>query len=197
MLLTSRDNDGEPRLAEDDPLPPSDRVVSAPSTDLDDLYRRHRSRLLRFFGRAASAEVAQDLCQQLFLRLVGRSASQPIDAPDAYLHRSARNLVANHHRDAGRRPPIDPSAIDPDDIGGFDPAATIEARDTLRRLETAIGRLKPRTREIFLAHRFDGFSYREIAAHTGLSVKAIEKHMSRAIAHIDRLSDRPPLSGPG
>jgi RNA polymerase sigma-70 factor (ECF subfamily) len=46
--------------------------------------------------------------------------------------------------------------------------------------------LKPITRQIFLAHRVDGYSYGEIAERTGLSVKGVEKHMSRAIAHIDR-----------
>jgi RNA polymerase sigma-70 factor (ECF subfamily) len=57
----------------------------------------------------------------------------------------------------------------------------------LQRLELALQRLKPRTREIFLAHRIDGYSYVEIAALTGLSVKGVEKHMSRAIAFIDRV----------
>ena len=56
----------------------------------------------------------------------------------------------------------------------------------LNRIEQAIGTLKPITQQIFLAHRLDGYSYAEIAELTGLSVKAVEKHMSRAIAHIDR-----------
>lgn len=67
----------------------------------------------------------------------------------------------------------------------------LESRDTLRRLEFAISKLKPKTRAIFLAHRLDGLSYNEIAELTGLSVKGIEKQMSKAIAKIDRLLDRP------
>ena len=61
----------------------------------------------------------------------------------------------------------------------------------LRRLERAMLRLRPKTREIFLAHRLDGYSYTEIAARTGLSVKGVEKQMSKAIAQLDRwVSDR-------
>jgi len=186
MLLTSRET-ARPPVRDDDPLPPEDRVASRPSADLEELYRKHRRRLLRFFGRAASPDAAQDLCQQLFLRLVRRSGAQAVEKPAAYLHRSARNLVTDHHRRAARSPCRDMAAIDTDRIAGPDPATALEAREALRCLEAAIARLKPRTREIFLAHRFDGLTYREIAARTGLGIKAVEKHMSRAIAHIDRL----------
>ena len=48
----------------------------------------------------------------------------------------------------------------------------LELRDTLRRLEHAVSKLKPRTREIFLAHRIHGFTYAEIAERTGLSIRA-------------------------
>ena len=60
----------------------------------------------------------------------------------------------------------------------------------MRRLEQAIGKLKSKTREIFLAQRIEGLSYAEIAARTGLSVKGVEKQMSKAIAKIDRILDR-------
>lgn len=73
----------------------------------------------------------------------------------------------------------------------MDQVAVLESRDMLRRLEAAISKLKPKTRAIFLAHRLDGLSYAEIAELTGLSVKGVEKQMSKAIAKIDRLLDRP------
>ena len=69
-------------------------------------------------------------------------------------------------------------------------ASAEEARDTLRRVEAAVLRLRPKTREIFMAHRVEGLSYAEIAQRTGLSVKGVEKQMSKAIAAIDRTLDR-------
>ena len=69
-------------------------------------------------------------------------------------------------------------------------ARTHDLPRELRRLEEAIGKLKPKTREIFLAHRIHGFTYAEIADQTGLSIKGVEKQMSKAIAKIDRLLDR-------
>ncbi|MFT2658027.1 RNA polymerase sigma factor, partial [Escherichia coli] len=54
----------------------------------------------------------------------------------------------------------------------------------MRRLERALDRLKPLTRNVFLARRLDGYSYVEIAERTGLSVRAVEKQMSRAIQQL-------------
>lgn len=186
MLVTSPEDRRRPALAESDPLPPEDRVVASSNKELESLYRRHRDRIVRYFSRSASPDLAQDLCQQLFVRLAARTSRGTIDAPRAYLDRSARNVANDHHRRRGRLPTFECDDFGPDAFGGPDPSHALEARDTLRRLEAAIESMKPRTREIFLAHRFDGLSYREIAAATGLGVKAVEKHMSRAIAHIDR-----------
>jgi RNA polymerase sigma-70 factor (ECF subfamily) len=72
----------------------------------------------------------------------------------------------------------------------FDPHCQLEARDMLLRVEAAVGRLKPRTRAIFLAHRIEGLSYADIAGRMGMSVKGVEKQMSKAIASIDRMVGR-------
>ena len=52
-------------------------------------------------------------------------------------------------------------------------------------------RLRPKTREIFMAHRIDGMTYAEIAERTGLTVKGVETQMSRALAQLDRMLNRP------
>jgi RNA polymerase sigma-70 factor (ECF subfamily) len=66
----------------------------------------------------------------------------------------------------------------------------LEARDQLERVQNALAGLTPKTRDIFLAHRLDGMSYKDIATQTGLSLKGVEWHMTKAIAHLDRLLRR-------
>ena len=56
----------------------------------------------------------------------------------------------------------------------------------LGRLERAVARLPRLQREIFLAHRLDGMSYAEIAAEIGLTRKAVQRQMARALYNLDR-----------
>jgi RNA polymerase sigma-70 factor (ECF subfamily) len=174
-------------ISEGEPLPPEDRLVRRDPDWLERLYHAHRDRLMHYAARHISADRAADIVQQLFMRLAGRGRDDPLEviAPAAYLRQAALNLIRDEARQAVRRcAEFHNDAVD--ELEGFDTVAALEARDTLVRLEAIVARLKPRTREIFLAHRLDGYSYGEIAARTGLSVKAIEKHMSKAIAHVSR-----------
>ncbi|MDD4514202.1 RNA polymerase sigma-70 factor [Massilibacteroides sp.] len=61
-------------------------------------------------------------------------------------------------------------------------------------LRKAIGELPEKTRAIFLLSREDEKSYKEIAEITGLSVKSVEFHISKALTHLrQRLKDYLPL----
>lgn len=113
-----------------------------------------------------------------------------IARPEAYLRQIARNLLRDRAKAARRHAEALHVPFDDEAISDADETRRLEARDSLNRLEAAMARLKPKTREIFMAHRLDGFSYAEIAEHTGMSVKGVEKQMSRAIVELRRLMDR-------
>jgi RNA polymerase sigma factor (sigma-70 family) len=179
-------------IGEGDPLPPGGDFDSSKPERVEAIYRAHGPRLLRFLRRRTSAGAADDLAQQAFVRLAALDAGAvaTIRRPNAYLCQTATNLLRDAARAAARRGESAHIDIDVAMVPAPDQIAALEARDMLARLEAALTKLNPRTREIFLAHRVDGYSYLEIAARTGLGVKAIEKHMSRAIAQIDRYSSR-------
>lgn len=175
-------------IAEGDPLPPEDRVRSDWGHWLDMLYRTHCDRLLRFARRYAHVDAAPDIVHQLFARLAARGSEAPlnVEAPTAYLRQATINLIRSEARQELRRSKHLHVCIEDVEVGGGDPVAAAEARDILAHIEAIVMRLPVRTREIFLAHRIDGYSYTEIAARTGLSVKTVEKHMSRAIGYVAR-----------
>lgn len=156
---------------------------------LGELHRMHSARLLRFFARHGARQDAADLVQESFARLAGVRAKcgTPIERPEAYLSTIASNLLRDRAKIALRCPLAWHVPIDEVAVAGHDPIAALEARDQLKRLQASLARLSPKTRSIFLAHRRDGVSYKDIANQTGLSVKAIERRMSKAIAHIDRV----------
>jgi RNA polymerase sigma-70 factor (ECF subfamily) len=175
-------------LDEGDPLPPGHDLVGAPGGVLGDLYRAERPGLLRFLSRRTPGDCAEDIVQQVFTRMAGKTEDQAaaIASPGAYLREAARNLLRDEARSAMRTSRHLHVSTEDVPLQDGDPIAAIEARDRLARLEQAVLRLKPLTQQIFLARRLDGYSYAEIAQRTGLSIRGVEKQMSRAIKQLGR-----------
>lgn len=156
------------------------------------LYREHSPSLVRQLTRRTGCrELACELANETFLRLSRMAPGRlgRIEQPEAFLRHVSTNLLRDWYRTTALRQRSQPTLeISLDQH--LDQIAVLESRDMLRRLEHALTKLKPKTREIFLAHRIQGFTYAEIAERTGLTVKGVEKQMSKAIAKIDRLVDR-------
>ena len=192
VSMSGPSSGGASPIRESDPLPPEERLTLEDwRSDVETLYRKRADHLIRHFTSATSdRETAREVVQEAFAKFTALSFARRliVGRPDAYLYRICVNLL----RDRKRAQPPNERFEDPE-AGWHSPFAELEHRDTLRRLEAAMLRLKPKTREIFLAKRLDGMSYAEIAERTGLSVKGVEKHMSKAIAMLDRAMehDRP------
>ena len=178
---------------------PADRVadgtgqVGAATLDagsavlLEEIYRAERPSLLRRLARRTGVDQAEDIIQQVFVRLAARGpAVDAIEVPSRYLGEAVRNLERDEARVAARQGRQNHVPIEDVDIASLDPIAHLEARDRLVRIEQGLDRLKPLARNVFLARRLDGYSYAEIAEQTGLSVRGVEKQMSRAIKQLAR-----------
>jgi RNA polymerase sigma-70 factor (ECF subfamily) len=165
---------------------------SAVDDRLDRLYREHSPSLVRQLTRKTGCrDLALELANETFVRLLRMAPGKigRIEHPEAFLRKVSANLLRDWGRSntLGHRSRTSLEVIAEQQL---DQVAVLESRDTLRRLEHAVGKLKPKTRRIFLAHRIDGLTYSQIAEETGLSIKGVEKQMSKAIAKIDRLLDR-------
>ncbi|QNA83742.1 sigma-70 family RNA polymerase sigma factor [Sphingomonas sp. So64.6b] len=172
---------------------PQDQVGGQPGGwSLDALYRSQAGRLFRLFSRRAGREDAGDLVQETFTQFAFADAGQAqvIDCPEAYLTHVAGNLLRKRARTAMRHSAAFHVRADEVALVGEDLESALEARDMLNRLEAAMLGLKPMTREIYFAFRFNGYSRAEIAERTGLGVKAIDKHLGKATAHIRRTIGR-------
>jgi RNA polymerase sigma factor (sigma-70 family) len=193
MTSARGDASASAHIARDEALfPDADAAAHEGRTRLNNLYREHSPAMVRRLTRQTGCrDTAVEIAQEAFLRLVrmGPSRLFGIEQAEAYLRRVTTNLLYDWGRAqaSAQRASADLEIVS---SGLIDQVAVLEARDTLRRLELAMTKLKPKTRAIFLAHRLDGLSYSEIAQRSGLSVKGVEKQMSKAIAKIDRLLDR-------
>jgi len=183
----------EPDFLEGDSLPAEDPAYYADEDRfLADLYRTDSPRLVRILSRQTSnSDDAHDLVQDVFFRMARLRGHWPaLERPQAYLRRIASNLLKDRAKAAARHSVALHVVADEESLPGADQQRLLESRDMLRRLEAAIMRLRPRTREVFMAHRVEGLTYAEIAERTGLSVKGVEKQMSKALVQLDRLLNR-------
>lgn len=176
------------RIAQGDPLPPDDRLTRGTVIALEVLYRAQAPRLTRFFARRTDRQEVSDLVQESFVRMAqaARDPERDFTNPEAYLSQIASNILRNRAKSALQRSMTKHVAIDDVVIPGPDTIASLEARDLLRRLQIVLTRLPRKTRDIFLAHRVDGLSYKELAEKEGLSMKGVEWHMRKAITYLDK-----------
>jgi RNA polymerase sigma-70 factor (ECF subfamily) len=162
-----------------------------PGVQLDLLFRSQGPRLLRFLTRRAIGRAdADDLVQECFLRLARRISGDAFPHnPEAYLHTIAVNLLRDRARTKASRGDQLHEPLDEETIAdtSADQEQRLALREKLDQYDAVLARLRPKTREIFLLHRIEGLTYGQIAAKTGLSQSGVEKHMMKAIAHLDRL----------
>jgi RNA polymerase sigma factor (sigma-70 family) len=144
---------------------------------------RHLKRLkdlLRNLGR--TPEDSDDLIQEAFLRLHVFCKTHEVRHEEAFLVRAVKNLSIDAHRRAHRdlyaEGPVETYEIL--DMG-LSPDEDLEVQQRLDRVRAILDELKPRTREIFLMHRVEGHSVKQICAAFDISVSAVEKHIARAV----------------
>ena len=135
--------------------------------------------------RGRSSHDAEDIVQEAWLRLAAYEVKRPVERPEAFLMRSALNLSVDMHRESSREGDvavISEETVIIDTAPG--PEETLLGRQRAARLDLCLSRLSDRTREIFLAHRLEGLTYKQIAEHFEISVTAVEWHMGKAVLHV-------------
>jgi len=154
-----------------------------------DLYREEAPALVRFFRKKlGSTDEAEDLAQEALTHFFKVSPATRIETPQAYLKRIATNLLRDRAERGSTRisrasVPLDEGLAQP---APFDQHRELVGRQELDHFNQILRQLKPRTLEIFLLSRIDGYTYKEIAGRLGVTVFSVKFHMLKAIGHIDR-----------
>ena len=181
-------------LSADDPSASRD----ARARLLAEFDRRFRLPLVAYFSRRVtnSAE-AEDLTQDVFVRVMRSLDTQPIANPEALIFRIALNLLRDRSRKVqvrGRE-----EQIPPDTETEFSQALTVDltpervvlGERTLEEVLAALDELGERTRAMFYLYRFENLKAREIAQMYGISVSGVEKSLARALLHLTRRLQSP------
>lgn len=125
-------------------------------------------------------QLSEDLIQDVFLCLWDKRGVVDNTTVRAFLFTIARNNFLK----STRRKKYDLKFLSgyEETIDVKSPEYLMELREFDVRLQQAIAALPEKSRVVFLMSRIDDLSYAQIAESLGVSVKAVEKQMTRAIA---------------
>lgn len=154
--------------------------------NLEIAFREHYASLLKFLRRRVGCDAdARDLAQDAYLQLLRYRQEQDPGALKALLFRIATNLIGMRARMARARRWADHEPLDEAyALCADDPSHEQRLMDVQRldRLMRAIERLPRKCQQVFVLSRFHHMEYPQIAEQCGISVKMVEKHITRALA---------------
>jgi RNA polymerase sigma factor (sigma-70 family) len=173
-----------------------ERMALEQDQRISEVVRREQSRLRNFIRRRVPDPLdAEDILQDVFYRLVeANRLLMPIEHVTGWLFRVARNRITDLFR---KKEPENFSEIEPADEGGVllqfedllpspdaGPEALYARNVLLNELEVALDELPEEQREVFVAHEFDGRSFKAMSAETGVSVNTLLSRKRYAVLHL-------------
>ncbi len=160
---------------------------------------REQGRLRNFIRKRVLDESdAEDILQEVFYELVeAYRLLKPIERVGAWLFRVARNRVIDRFRGRRQETAITSPAggaergeafpwedlLPSPDAG---PEAAYAREVLMEEIDAALDELPEDQREVFVAHEFEGRSFRELSAATGLSLNTLLSRKHYAVLYLRR-----------
>lgn len=126
--------------------------------------------------------LSEDIITDLFADLwVKRKKIEIKQNFSAYIYKSAKNAALSYIRKKKLE------TVSFEEVENFDIASSqstfskYDKEQSDLKIQTIIKNIPPRSREVFVLHRFDGMKYKEISKLLSISVKTVENHMSTAL----------------
>jgi RNA polymerase sigma-19 factor, ECF subfamily len=173
---------GDPAMLERTGPKDESSIESGP--DIAGWYDLYHMRLLNYLrGNLRTESDAQDVSQEVYLRLLRVPQDRVIEHPRAYLFRVAANVI-NDWR-AGQKVFENWAPADMDQVP--DPGDSIEDYDSRKRKEQirqAIRSLPTHYRAALLLKAQHGMTYRETATHLHVSERMVKRYIVKAYARL-------------
>lgn len=170
--------------------------MTDPRSALLAAYLERRADLVRFFTlRLRSPAAAEDLVQDIYLRLETVDPAAQVRNATGYLYRLGSNLMLDRLRGERRAAARDhewrethASVVGVQEVSEA-PAAddALTARQRLAAVVAVLQEMPEPTQRVFNLHKFQGLSHAEVALALGISRSAVEKHV---MAVLRRLAER-------
>ena len=178
--------------------PPTDSMTEQ-DRQISEFIAEERSRLRNFIRKRVPYEAdVEELLQEVFYELIeAYRLMKPVQRWSAWMFRVACNRIIDLFRkkrlealgsdpiaasDEGEELLLEDVLTSPD----AGPADAYARTVLLDELEEALDELPEEQRDVFIAHEIEGYSFKEIAARTGVSVNTLLSRKRYAVVHLRR-----------
>jgi RNA polymerase sigma-70 factor (ECF subfamily) len=153
----------------------------------DQYYRVVCNHVVRF---VYARELAEDITSEVFISFWHHRLYQSVQQSyRAYLFTAARNRALNHLRNETREERRRGTRTDLASVEQspslhdfvLSPERIVEYQEMVFGLEAAVEGLSPQCKKVFLMSRFDGLKNATIAEQLGISLKAVEAHITKGL----------------
>ncbi len=139
-------------------------------------------------------ETTEDILQEVFCELIeAYRLLKPIEQVTAWMFRVARNRIIDRFRRQKFTSLSAPKDSEDDDSVSLEdllpapengPEAVYVRAVLLDEIEEALQELPEAQREVFVAHEWEGYSFKELSAATGVSVNTLLSRKHYAVLHL-------------
>ncbi len=162
-----------------------EKMKAGDRESFNQVFRRYYSPMVRFCIRyVADSDIASEIVQDLFVKLWSNREKISFNTSfESYMLTSVRNSALTYinkersHAEANLR-------IYSEDSDSNDPSETLQSNNLEESYRQILKSMPEKRREVFLASRYDGLKYSEIAEKLGISQKTVEAQMSAAIKQL-------------
>ena len=144
------------------------------------LFNKYYKSLIRYcWYRIYSMEISQDLVQEIFYKIwINRKRLDPDKSIKAYLYKSLTNAIINYTKLSSSHT----TSFEIVDEGKH--FSNEDNLDVKMDIHNAIKQLPEKLKTVYLLSRVEGYNYKEIAELCNITIKAVEKRMSKAFIHL-------------
>ncbi|WP_299122657.1 RNA polymerase sigma factor [uncultured Tenacibaculum sp.] len=149
--------------------------------NFEKIFNQHSQSLRNYiYYKCGDTQQAEDIVQEAYIKLWDNCAKVIFEKAKSFLYTVANNKFLNEVAHKKVVLEHQKKNIVPDRTNET-PEFLIEEEEFYIKLKRVIANLPEKQREVFLLSRIDKKKYTEIAEIVGISVKAVEKRMSKAL----------------
>jgi RNA polymerase sigma factor (sigma-70 family) len=179
-------------------MPSLDQVTAEQDQWIAQAMEKDEPRLRNYIRKhVVDLEAAEDILQEVFVELVeAYRLVKPIEQVSGWLFRVAKNRIIDRFR--GRRLESlsqaqygedDDAAVSLEDLlpsPDAGPEAAYVRSVLLDEIDEALEEMPPEQRSVFIAHEWEGYSFKELAEETGVSVNTLLSRKRYAVLYLRR-----------